>query len=339
MSLISVFVGAFANRDITPIEIGSVANHPLYSLFKTHNSMYDVSFTSPNDFYTKFNQYIVNTIRVRDEEREFEQNMNQFGHMNEEEFGRAISKGCYAHRNSSYHDFFRTRSSCTNFVPSSDAGDLPDSVDWRNNDAVTPVKDQGQCGSCWSFSATGAMEGAWAITQNELLSLSEQQLVDCSKSYGDHGCYGGLMDSAFQYAIDNGMCTEDEDPYEAKSETCTACDVQAKFSSCIDVTPNNQLHLKEAVSRGPVSIAIEADTTVFQLYSSGVITDESCGTSLDHGVLVVGYGEEDGQMYWLVKNSWGPSWGDDGYVKIARSDSTNDPGICGIAMQPSYPVV
>jgi C1A family cysteine protease len=97
--------------------------------------------------------------------------------------------------------------------------------------------------------------------------------------------------------------------------------------------------LKEAVYNTPVSIAIEADTRVFQMYTGGVLTSEACGTNLDHGVLIVGYGEESGIPYWLVKNSWGPSWGEGGYIKIERSDSTNDPGICGIAMQPSYPVV
>ena len=147
------------------------------------------------------------------------------------------------------------------------------------------------------------------------------------------------MDDAFQYAIDNGMCLEDSYPYTAKGGECQKCDSVVQISSCVDVTKNDQVALKEAVSIGPVSIAIEADTKTFQLYTGGVITSSACGTNLDHGVLIVGYGQEDGLEYWLVKNSWGPSWGDGGYVKIERSDSTNDAGVCGIAMQPSYPVV
>ena len=226
---------------------------------------------------------------------------------------------------------------CDKFTSSTK--DVPSSYDWRDHKAVTPVKDQGQCGSCWSFSATGAMEGAWAITNGKLVSLSEQQLVDCSKPYGNHGCHGGLMDDAFQYAKDNGMCLENDYPYTAKEGDCKKCGPVVSVTGCVDVTKNNQVDLKEAVSRGPVSIAIEADTKAFQLYTSGVLTGDACGTNLDHGVLIVGYGEESGIEYWLVKNSWGPSWGDHGYIKIERSDSTNDKGVCGIAMQPSYPLV
>ena len=229
---------------------------------------------------------------------------------------------------------------------------VPDSWDWREKNAVTPVKDQGQCGSCWSFSTTGAIEGAWAIKRNKesgdsvVVSVSEQQLVDCSTKYGNMACKGGLMDNAFQYAIDVGMCSEETYPYTSgktkKIGTCdtTTCKPIVTISSCYDVPENNQLALKEVVALvGPVSIALDAETVLFQSYKSGVITGNTCGTTLDHGVLIVGYGIEKNIKYWLVKNSWGPLWGDEGYIKIERSESTNDPGVCGIAMQASFPVV
>jgi C1A family cysteine protease len=216
-------------------------------------------------------------------------------------------------------------------------------MDWREHDAVTPVKDQGQCGSCWSFSSTGSMEGAWAIHSSELVSLSEQQLVDCSKSYGNMGCRGGLMDDAFQYVIDNGgLDTEEDYHYTAQDGTCDE-DKQENhivtFSSFVDVIPNDEDQLKSAVALGPVSVAIEADKMGFQFYKSGVFSGE-CGTTLDHGVLVVGYGtdEESGLDYWIVKNSWAATWGDEGYILLQRNVDAPE-GQCGVAMQPSYPVV
>jgi C1A family cysteine protease len=222
---------------------------------------------------------------------------------------------------------------------------LPSSVDWRTRNAVTSVKDQGQCGSCWTFSSTGAVEGAWAIAKGQLVDLSEQELVDCATgiSYGSHGCNGGQMEGAFKFIMENGQCSLASYPYTSgvskTGGSCQKCSPVAHISSCSDVKPNDQISLTAAIAQQPVAIAIEADTRYFQSYSGGILTSSSCGTNLDHGVLAVGYGTENGVDYYLVKNSWGTSWGDKGYVKIARSSSTNDPGICGIAMQPSFPTV
>ena len=220
-------------------------------------------------------------------------------------------------------------------------GLAPLHIDWTTLNAVTPIKNQGQCGSCWSFSATGAIEGAYAIKTGDLLSFSEQQLIDCSSEYGNQGCNGGEMNNAFQYAIDNGICLENDYPYKAIDQTCSAvasCN-KIKISRFVDVTKNNQLALKQAVAKGPVSVGIEADTKIFQFYKSGIVSSITCGTNLDHGVTLVGYGENNDVKYWKIKNSWGEQWGDKGYMKIERSDSENDKGICGIAMSASYPII
>jgi len=210
-----------------------------------------------------------------------------------------------------------------------------DSVDWRTKGAVTPVKNQGQCGSCWSFSTTGSTEGAWQIANNNLVVLSEQQLMDCSTAEGDHSCEGGLMDYAFKYIIQNGgLDTEADYPYQEKDEACDHTKEgthSASLTSFTDVPQNSEDQLALAVAKGPVSVAIEADQAGFQHYSSGTFSGP-CGTQLDHGVLVVGYTAD----YWIVKNSWGATWGSSGYIMMARGVSAS--GICGIAMQPSYPI-
>eukprot|EP00929_Paragymnodinium_shiwhaense_P026272 TRINITY_DN1565_c0_g1_i1.p1 TRINITY_DN1565_c0_g1~~TRINITY_DN1565_c0_g1_i1.p1 ORF type:complete len:723 (+),score=238.83 TRINITY_DN1565_c0_g1_i1:176-2170(+) len=218
---------------------------------------------------------------------------------------------------------------------------LPPSVDWVAKGAVTEPKNQGTCGSCWSFSTTGALEGAWQIASGKLVSLSEQQLVDCSKNDGNSGCNGGGMDGAFTYLEKNDVCTEESYPYAAKQGTCT----QSSCSSAIpaggvtgfkDVPTENKEALMDAVAQQPVSVAIEADQMAFQLYNGGILSKE-CGTKLDHGVLLVGYGTDNGMDYWKVKNSWGGSWGEQGYVRIQRGK--NKEGECGIKLGASYPVV
>jgi C1A family cysteine protease len=217
--------------------------------------------------------------------------------------------------------------------------DAPASVDWRQKGAVTGVKDQGQCGSCWSFSTTGSVEGAWFLAKGSLVSLSEQQLVDCSRAEGNQGCNGGLMDDAFQYIIKNGgITTEANYPYTAKDGLCNkskASVFAASISKYVDVTANSMASLQTAVAQQPVSIAVDAAGIQWQLYKSGTIS-KNCGTSLDHGVLAVGYDTTSTPNFWIVKNSWGTSWGLAGYLQIGMADGN---GVCGINMQPSYPVV
>jgi len=210
------------------------------------------------------------------------------------------------------------------------------SLDWSSQGAVTPVKDQGQCGSCWAFSTTGSIEGAIFLKHSVLNSLSEQQLVDCDGKYGNLGCNGGLMDRAFKYVEANGLCSESDYPYKAKDGTCqsSTCTIQpyTKITGYKDVTAKSEPALGTASDIGPVSVAIEADQAGFQLYKSGVFSGV-CGETLDHGVLLVGYGTDTGQDYWKVKNSWGVSWGEKGYIRMIRNKNE-----CGISDEPSYPV-
>ena len=241
---------------------------------------------------------------------------------------------------------------CIKGCKQGDIGSLavPESVDWVKKGAVTPVKNQGQCGSCWSFSTTGALEGAYFNANGKLDSFSEQQLVDCDNRQNggkDMGCNGGLMDNAFTWIKKNGgLCTEEDYPYVSgttrTSGTCqTTCSLVqgSDITSFYDVPPSSDEDMMLALSKQPVSIAIQADQQSFQLYKSGVFTG-SCGTKLDHGVLAVGYGSLNGEDYYLVKNSWGTSWGQNGYIMLGRGDEYNNGnGQCGMLMQGSYPSV
>merc|ERR1712035_5815 len=224
------------------------------------------------------------------------------------------------------------------FVPSNQA--VPAKVDWRPKGYVTPVKNQKQCGSCWAFSTTGSLEGATFNKTKKLVSLSEQNLVDCSMKYGNLGCMGGLMDRAFNYIRDNhGIDTEESYPYTAKTgKKClfNNSTIGATLKSWVDIRKGNEKDLQKAVAQvGPISVGIDASKPGFRMYKTGVYYEKTCSnTRLDHGVLAVGYGEEGKKKYWLVKNSWGESWGDKGYIKMARGRDN----MCGIATSASYPV-
>lgn len=221
--------------------------------------------------------------------------------------------------------------------------ELPKSVDWRQHGYVSPVKDQGHCGSCWAFSSTGALEGQHYRKTGDLISLSEQNLVDCSKKYGNMGCNGGLMANAFQYIRDNhGVDTENSYPYEAHDAKCRFKNktIGADDKGYVEIPSGDERKLMQAVAlKGPVSVAIDASQESFRLYDGGVYDEPNCGNqeeNLDHGVLVVGYGSDPVHGdYWLVKNSWSETWGQSGYIRMARNKDNQ----CGIATSAVYPVV
>ncbi|KAH7568791.1 hypothetical protein JRO89_XS06G0051400 [Xanthoceras sorbifolium] len=259
--------------------------------------------------------------------------INKFGDLTNDEFRRR------------YTGFKRqtSRVTSTSEATSFEYGNLtavPTSMDWRKNGAVTPVKNQDSCGCCWAFSAVAAIEGITKLKTGKLISLSEQELLDCDINGENQGCNGGLMDSAFEFIKSNrGLTTEANYPYEGMENTCkqkNAAAAAATITGYKDVPANNEKALLQAVANQPVSVALEGTDYNFQFYSTGVFTGD-CGTDLDHAVTAIGYGTNtDGTKYWLIKNSWGTRWGESGYMKIQR-DSGAKEGLCGLAMLASYP--
>ncbi|XP_010501342.2 PREDICTED: ervatamin-B-like [Camelina sativa] len=218
-------------------------------------------------------------------------------------------------------------------------GDVPAAVDWRKQGAVTPIRNQGKCGGCWAFSAVAAIEGINKIKTGNLVSLSEQQLIDCDVGTYNKGCSGGLMETAFEYIKTNGgLVTETDYPYTGIEGTCDQEKTKNKVVTIqgFKKVAQNEASLQIAAAQQPVSVGIDAGGFIFQLYGSGVFTSY-CGTNLNHGVTVVGYGAEGDQKYWIVKNSWGTGWGEEGYVRMERGLSEQT-GKCGIAMLASYPL-
>lgn len=265
--------------------------------------------------------------------RGFTLGLNEFADLTNEEFrsSRTGYKGINSLQSSkSSSTLFRYQNSTA----------VPSTMDWRTKGAVTPVKNQGNCGCCWAFSAVAAVEGLTHIKSGKLVSLSEQELVDCDTAGEDEGCEGGLMDTAFTFIRRNGgLATESEYPYAASDSTCKAASLhkEATIGGYEDVPANSEASLLKAVANQPVSVAVEGSGFDFQFYSGGLFGGH-CGTDLDHAVLVIGYGStQEGTKYWLIKNSWGTTWGEKGYMRIKRNVPAKE-GLCGLAIMPSYPI-
>nr|AJF94916.1 cathepsin L7 [Nephilengys cruentata] len=216
--------------------------------------------------------------------------------------------------------------------------ELPEKLDWRDEGLVTPVKNQEPCGACWAFSTTGSLEGQHMKKTGKLVSLSEQNLIDCSED--NDGCNGGDVSSAFEYIVKNGgIDTEVSYPYTAKNGSChfDKANIGATCTGYLNVPDGDEDALKQAVATvGPISVIIDACHNTFINYKSGIFDEPKCRTDIpSHAVLVIGYGTENGKDYWLVKNSWGTSWGIDGYIMMARNKNNQ----CGIASRASFPLV
>jgi C1A family cysteine protease len=290
-------------------------------------------FADNTDFIEKHN--------ASPEGKKFTMAMNRFGAMSYEEWVKHLNLGLARPAHTPAPQMHSAVNSTS----------IPDSIDWTTKGAVTDVKNQGQCGSCWSFSTTGALEGAYQIKYGTLESFSEQNLVSCDNFRNggtDMGCNGGLMDNAFKWTQKNGgLCTEADYPYTSgttmQNGNCeqSSCTLNSKVAptTYTDVAESDA-DMMSALAQQPVSVAIQANQPAFQFYSGGVMTG-TCGSSLDHGVLAVGYGTyTDGTDYYKVKNSWGPDWGMGGYILLARGSDYGKAGQCGILSgPPSYPTL
>jgi len=305
-------------------------------LFFEHMQKFDLHFQNGEEFAKRLQIFadMVDEIETHNSAvSTYKLGLNKFSHLTFQEFQEAVHVGGTRLPN------LRKNSGALVHEAPADVSALPTSVDWVTKGAVTGVKNQGSCGSCWSFSATGSLEGAYFLKYGTLISFSEQELVSCDTT--DLGCNGGLMDDAFEWVMSNkGLATEAAYPYTSGSGKAPACAVtgvpqnsQVTPKSYTDVKTGSVSAMQSAVAQQPVSIAIQANQKAFQSYSSGVLTGR-CGQRLDHGVLAVGYGTwSDGTDYWKVKNSWGPDWGMDGYILIEKSDAD----LCGVLDAASYP--
>ncbi|MCK0538909.1 C1 family peptidase [Alcanivorax quisquiliarum] len=304
---------------------------------------YNKTYSSANEENDRMEIFLDNKNRI-DKHNQLYKNglvsytmgVNKFSDMTETEF-RSFYTGSLNPGQS-----FRRESSLNTNRLLLGGGDLPRSVDWREANWVTPVKEQKECLSCWIFSAVGAVESQHYNKTGELVTLSEQNVVDCVNAPVDEGhCRIGWMDTAFEYILNNGIDTEESYPYEAEIKECRfdPSKIGATITGYADLPPGDEKVLKRAVATvGPVSVAIDSKDGDFQHYKNGVYHSDTCLNTedkLDHALLVIGYGKENGQPYWLVKNSWGTTWGEDGFGKIARNMDNH----CGIATKASYPVI
>lgn len=320
--ILLALLGAVLCREVSEFEITTEFSKFLKEFGRDYATVEDTMMR-----YRIFSGNYRKIQELNEEENGVEYGVNQFADLTEEEF------------RSTYLTYKPSRTPCSLKHSKTEP---KQKIDWREKGAVNRVKNQGACGSCWAFSAIGSLEGRAKIKSGKLVSFSEQELVDCSREYGDNqGCGGGDMNQAFEYIKDHGIAKEEDYPYEARNRKCRRAEAPRalKIAGCVNVTRDDNDMLLEALAAGPVSISVTAGNFDFRFYRRGVL--KRCGrpsAKLDHGITLVGAGDENGQAYWIAKNSWGTGWGSRGYVHIKR-DTGKGPGMCQIARDACYPVV
>ena len=289
--------------------------------FSNHLVSFGLSYGTVEEYNYRLAIFAANDAKINamnQKQTSFQTSHNQFSTLNSEEQERRFGRPQ------------RPISDLDRDTEVFDTTNLTGSVDWRTMGAVNPVQDQGQCGSCWAFSSVAAMEGVHQIKSGNLLKLSEQQFVDCDKT--SSGCNGGLEVWAFAYAKKNAIETESDYPYTAKNGRCssTASKGVVKALSYATVTPRSAPQLLAAIAIAPTCVSVNAGDSQFMFYSSGILSTNTCGTNLDHAITAVGYGSENGQNYFIVRNSWGSSWGESGYIRM--SSDVGGAGVCGVLL-------
>ncbi|CAI9093065.1 OLC1v1028471C1 [Oldenlandia corymbosa var. corymbosa] len=330
--LLAVFIGVANSLEITEKDLASDEN--LWNLYERWRSQHTVSrdLTEKQKRFNVFKANVHHIHKVNKMDKPYKLKLNKFADMTNHEF-----RDFYSSKIKHFRMLKGSRSE-TGFMHAN-TENPPASVDWRKQGAVTGVKNQGKCGSCWAFSTVVGVEGINKLKTGQLVSLSEQELVDCERD--NEGCNGGLMENAYEFIKKSGgITTERMYPYTARDGHCDLAKMNAPVVT-IDghemVPANDENALMKAVANQPVSIAMDASGSDLQFYSEGVFSGD-CGKELDHGVAIVGYGTTlDGTKYWIVKNSWGEGWGEQGYIRMQRGVDAAE-GLCGLAMEASYPV-
>lgn len=326
-------IAAFSSVKKNNTQLAEIQNPSVKDIFDQWTNLHGKNYATSEENTYRMRVFLRNWLevnRVNDLKLGYTLALNQFSDMTPEEF-------------QAKHMGYMPSSEPRNIEILDDEVTLTQqsAVDWRTKGIVNAVKNQGQCGSCWAFSAVAALEGAMAQSTGKLDNYAEQQLVDCSSLYGNHGCNGGLMDNAFKYVMSKGLTVTANYPYNAvdgKCDTTAVAKKVAHISSYKDVSANDSSALQAAASQRVVSVAIQANAIMS--YSGGVFDNDACGTQLNHGVSVVGFGTDSasGKNFWIVRNSWGATWGEQGYIRMVIKPGKNQ-GECGINMDPSYPVV